>query len=113
MGGRPARHVARRGFLRTGRSGTSPGIVVGGWTASSTGQERAMRFLFRPPAAEATGLLSLPWDRPLADWDASLLLEVPQRGISRHVVRFAASGGVGFALKAVHQRPPPHRYAPL
>ena len=23
-----------------------------------------MRFLFRPPAADATGLLSLPWDRP-------------------------------------------------
>src|SRR3954467_14644295 len=63
-----------------------------------------MRFLFRPPAAEATGLLSLPWDRPLAEWDPDLLLEVPQRGISRHVVRFVASGGHVFALKEINER---------
>ena len=63
-----------------------------------------MRFLFRPPATDATGLLSLPWDRPLADWDPALLLEVPQRGISRHVVRFVASGGHVFALKEIHER---------
>ena len=56
-----------------------------------------MRFLFRPPAAEATGLLRLPWDRPLAEWEPELLLEVPQRGISRHVVRFVATGGHVFA----------------
>ncbi|WP_116452785.1 DUF4032 domain-containing protein [Blastococcus litoris] len=72
-----------------------------------------MRFLFRPPAAEATGLLSLPWDRPLAEWDAGLLMEVPQRGISRHVVRFAASGGHVFALKEINERLARHEYALL
>jgi hypothetical protein len=69
-----------------------------------------MRFLFRPPAAEATGLLSLPWDEPLADWDPSLLLEVPQRGISRHVVRFVATGGHVFALKEISERLARHEY---
>jgi hypothetical protein len=72
-----------------------------------------MRFLFRPPAAEATGLLSLPWDRPLAEWDASLLLEVPQRGISRHEVRFVAAGGHVFALKEISERLARHEYALL
>ncbi len=69
-----------------------------------------MRFLFRPPAAEATGLLTLPWDRPLAEWDSHLLLEVPQRGISRHVVRFVASGGQVFALKEINERLARHEY---
>ena len=69
-----------------------------------------MRFLFRPPAAEATGLLALPWDRPLAEWDPRLLLEVPQRGISRHVVRFVASGGHVFALKEINERLARHEY---
>ncbi|WP_324277425.1 DUF4032 domain-containing protein [Blastococcus brunescens] len=72
-----------------------------------------MRFLFRPPAAEATGLLSLPWDRPLAEWDPALLLEVPQRGISRHVVRFVATGGRVFALKEINERLARHEYALL
>ncbi len=69
-----------------------------------------MRFLFRPPAAEATGLLALPWHQPLAEWDPQLLLEVPQRGISRHVVRFVASGGAVFALKEIHERLARHEY---
>jgi len=72
-----------------------------------------MRFLFRPPAAEATGLLSLPWDRPLAEWDPSLLLEVPSRGISRHVVRFVVGGGHVFALKEINERLARHEYALL
>ncbi len=69
-----------------------------------------MRFLFRPPAAEATGLLGLPWGEPLAEWDPDLLLEVPQRGISRHVVRFVASGGHVFALKEINERLARHEY---
>jgi hypothetical protein len=69
-----------------------------------------MRFLFRPPAAEATGLLALPWGQPLAEWDPELLLEVPQRGISRHVVRFVASGGRVFALKEINERLARHEY---
>jgi hypothetical protein len=69
-----------------------------------------MRFLFRPPAADATGLLSLPWDQPLEHWDPALLLQVPQRGISRHVVRFVACGGQVFALKEIHERLARHEY---
>jgi hypothetical protein len=72
-----------------------------------------MRFLFRPPVADATDLLSLPWDRPLAEWDPALLLEVPQRGISRHVVRFVAPGGRVFALKEISERLARHEYALL
>jgi hypothetical protein len=72
-----------------------------------------MRFLFRPPAANATGLLSLPWDQPLEKWDPALLLEVPQRGISRHVVRFVANGGHVFALKEINERLARHEYALL
>ena len=72
-----------------------------------------MRFLFRPPAAEATGLLRLPWDRPLAEWEPELLLEVPQRGISRHVVRFVSTGGHVFALKEISERLARHEYALL
>src|ERR1700709_751372 len=69
-----------------------------------------MRYLFRPPAAEAAGLLSLPWHQPLEEWDPQLLLEVPQRGISRHVVRFVASGGGVFALKEISERLARHEY---
>jgi hypothetical protein len=72
-----------------------------------------MRFLFRPPAADATALLTLPWDQPLEKWDPALLLEVPQRGISRHVVRFVASGGQVFALKEIDERLARHEYALL
>src|SRR3954449_4450159 len=72
-----------------------------------------MRFLFRPPAADATGLLALPWDTPLEQWDPVLLLEVPQRGISRHVVRFVASNGRVFALKEIHERLARKEYALL
>ena len=47
-----------------------------------------MRFLFTPPADHAAGLLTLPWSQPLADWQDERLVEIRQRGISRHVVRF-------------------------
>src|SRR4051794_28412227 len=60
-----------------------------------------MRFLFRPPATEAAGLLALPWDQPLEEWPDDVLLEVPQRGISRHVVRFVALDGHVYALKEI------------
>jgi hypothetical protein len=72
-----------------------------------------MRYLFRPPAAEAAGLLSLPWDQPLAEWDPELLLEVPQRGISRHVVRFTAAEGRVYALKEISESLARHEYALL
>jgi hypothetical protein len=60
-----------------------------------------MRFLFRPPATEAAGLLALPWEQPLEEWPDDVLLDVPQRGISRHVVRFVALEGQVYALKEI------------
>jgi len=72
-----------------------------------------MRYLFRPPAADAAGLLALPWHQPLEEWDDSLLLDVPSRGISRHVVRFAASEGNVYALKEIAEPLARHEYALL
>jgi hypothetical protein len=72
-----------------------------------------MRYLFRPPAAEAAALLSLPWDQPLEEWDPAVLLEVPQRGISRHVVRFTVSAGRVYALKEIAEPLARHEYALL
>ena len=62
-----------------------------------------MRFVFSPPASEMTGLLTLPWDKPLADWQDERLVEIRQRGISRHVVRFVADDGKLFALKSISE----------
>ena len=63
-----------------------------------------MRFVFSPPAAEAAGLLSLPWAEPLEEWQDERLVEIRQRGISRHVVRFVADNGVLYALKSISER---------
>ncbi|MEU2348600.1 DUF4032 domain-containing protein [Modestobacter sp. NPDC049651] len=72
-----------------------------------------MRYLFRHPSTDATGLLTLPWTQPLEEWDDDYLLEVPQRGISRHVVRFTAHEGVVYALKEIDERLARHEYALL
>jgi hypothetical protein len=63
-----------------------------------------VRFIFRPPAEHAAGLLSLPWERPLEEWDDERLLEVAHRGISRHVVRFVEIDGMIYALKEIDER---------
>ncbi|MBA3410563.1 MAG: DUF4032 domain-containing protein [Geodermatophilaceae bacterium] len=63
-----------------------------------------MRFLFTPPAEATAGLLTLPWREALADWMDDRLVEVPQRGLSRHVVRFVSEAGEVFALKEIHER---------
>ena len=63
-----------------------------------------MRFVFSPPADEATGLLTLPWREPLEDWKDERLVEIRQRGISRHVVRFVSDNGVLYALKSISER---------
>ncbi|HSZ40704.1 MAG TPA: DUF4032 domain-containing protein [Trebonia sp.] len=63
-----------------------------------------MRFVFVPPAEEAAGLLTLPWREPLEDWKDERLVEIRQRGISRHVVRFVADDGVLYALKSIDER---------
>ena len=72
-----------------------------------------MRYLFRSPSGDAAGLLGLPWHQPLEEWDSSVLLDVPQRGISRHVVRFTASEGRVFALKEIAEPLARHEYALL
>ncbi|MGH3199623.1 MAG: DUF4032 domain-containing protein [Streptosporangiaceae bacterium] len=63
-----------------------------------------MRFVFTPPADHAAGLLTLPWSRPLADWQDERLVEIRQRGISRHVVRFVYDDGTLYALKELSER---------
>ena len=42
--------------------------------------------------------LDLPWERPLAEWERTLTVEV-MRGVHRHVVRFVEAEGLLFALK--------------
>ena len=63
-----------------------------------------MRFVFSPPADEAAGLLTLPWEQPLDSWQDERMVEIRQRGISRHVVRFVAESGELYALKAISER---------
>jgi hypothetical protein len=63
-----------------------------------------MRFVFAPPAESTTGLLSLPWRQPIADWTDERLVEIRRRGISRHIVRFVADGGRIYALKELDER---------
>ena len=62
-----------------------------------------MRFVFNPPAEDAAGLLSLPWAEPLEEWHDPRLVEIRQRGISRHIVRFVADDGELYALKAINE----------
>lgn len=63
-----------------------------------------MRFVFRPPAVHAAGLLTLPWDAPLEEWEDDRILEVAHRGISRHIVRFVEVEGTVYALKEINER---------
>jgi hypothetical protein len=63
-----------------------------------------VRFVFTPPADHAAGLLTLPWSEPLAEWRDERLVEIRQRGISRHVVRFIYDDGVLYALKELSER---------
>ncbi|MET0457214.1 MAG: lipopolysaccharide kinase InaA family protein, partial [Mycobacterium sp.] len=55
--------------------------------------------------APSSGLLSLPWERPLAEW---LVPDVPLRDIavgpSRHLVRFVECDGALWALKELPPR---------
>lgn len=63
-----------------------------------------MHFVFTPPGESAAGLLDLPWTVPLEDWDDVRLVEIRQRGLSRHTVRFIAEGGAVYALKELDAR---------
>ncbi len=57
------------------------------------------------PGPASTGLLSLPWERPLAEWDATevALRDVPV-GPSRHLVRFVEIADRLYALKEMPPR---------
>ena len=48
-------------------------------------------------------LLDLPWNIPLDQWPEQHLVSLP-RGISRHVVRFAATGAEVVAVKEITER---------
>jgi hypothetical protein len=50
-----------------------------------------------------TDVLTLPFDRPLAEWSDERIVYVP-RGISRHIVRFVDMGGEVFAVKEATDR---------
>ena len=60
------------------------------------------------------GLVALPWDLPLQEWDAT---EVPLRDIpvgpSRHLVRFVETDGRLWALKELPERVAAREYAVL
>jgi hypothetical protein len=62
-----------------------------------------VRFVFSPPAEEASGLLTLPFGDPLEQWRDERLVEIRQRGLSRHVVRFVADSGELYALKSISE----------
>ncbi|MFP5021467.1 DUF4032 domain-containing protein [Pseudonocardia phyllosphaerae] len=50
--------------------------------------------------APGPGLLGLPWEQPLADWDATAVpLRDVEVGPSRHLVRFVETDGALWALK--------------
>jgi hypothetical protein len=63
-----------------------------------------LRFLFAPPAESTAGLLSLPWRKPIAEWRDDRIVEIRQRGISRHIVRFVSEGGQVYAIKELDER---------
>src|SRR5271156_3059566 len=68
------------------------------------GHLMTVRFVFTPPADHAAGLVSLPWSEPLAEWRDERLVEIRQRGISRHVGRFVYDGGVLYAPQGLSER---------
>ena len=49
-------------------------------------------------------MLTLPFGEPLEQWRDERLVEIRQRGLSRHVVRFVADGGELYALKSISER---------
>ncbi|MDQ3664463.1 MAG: DUF4032 domain-containing protein [Actinomycetota bacterium] len=59
----------------------------------------ALRILAARPTR---GLLDLPWDQPLAQWDESVQV-VLARGLSRHVVRFVRADDQVYAVKETRE----------
>src|SRR5258705_6378436 len=69
-----------------------------------TWKAACMRFVFAPPAESTAGLLTLPWREPIAEWQDDRIVEIRQRGISRHIVRFVSEGGQVYAVKELDER---------
>jgi hypothetical protein len=67
--------------------------------AGSQDRRCRIRLVFSPSTAAATDLLSLPWELPLAQWTEDRIVEIPQRGCSRPVVRFVAVAGQVVAVE--------------
>lgn len=63
-----------------------------------------MRFVFAPPAGGTSGLLTLPWRAPIVEWADERIVEIRQRGISRHIVRFVEEDGQVYAVKEIDER---------
>ncbi len=59
----------------------------------------ALRILAVRPSKD---LLSLPWQQPLEEWDASVQVPIA-RGISRHVVRFVRADQQVYAVKQTRE----------
>ncbi|MEX5717360.1 DUF4032 domain-containing protein [Geodermatophilus maliterrae] len=72
-----------------------------------------MRFVFSPPAEAAADLLTLPWGTPLSQWTDDRIVEIPQHGRSRHVVRFVAEAGRVVAVKELPEQPARREYEVL
>jgi hypothetical protein len=64
------------------------------------------------PGNEPGGLLDLPWNVPLAEWDDPRLVDMV-RGTSRHVVRFVADVDRVFALKETTEHEARREYGML
>ena len=47
--------------------------------------------------------MSLPWNLPLEEWQDERLVDIRNRGTSRHIVRFVADMGRLYALKEMHE----------
>jgi hypothetical protein len=63
-----------------------------------------VRAIFVPPADEAAGLLSLPWDQPLDEWEDDRLVTPRNTGLHRHPVRFVEEAGVVWVIKELPER---------
>ncbi len=63
-----------------------------------------MRFVFTPPAERPPGCSPCPGRSRWRTWRDDRLVEIRQRGISRHVVRFVTDGGELFALEGDQER---------
>ncbi|MGK5113789.1 MULTISPECIES: DUF4032 domain-containing protein [unclassified Geodermatophilus] len=69
--------------------------------------------MFSPPAEATTDLVTLPWELPLDRWRDDRVVEIPQSGRSRHVVRFVAEAGQVFALKELPEEAARREYRVL